>query len=249
MNLPTYAQKFKELREELGFTQQDFAQLCNIGKSTIDIERGKTKLSGKLIATLIDKFNINPLWLYGNSAQKYLKTSSMPNTPQIITVDPSGNENTVLVNAKAAAGYPHNISDHEWYKALPALSIPLPQFRNGSYRGFEVKGDSMLPYFKDKDWVISKAVFQINEVRKSKFYVIVLKDSVLIKKLAIDKEKTTLISANPEYAPIQIQTNEIKELWEVNSKLTFDFEPPTNTLEHVLENIKQLQQQVEKLRR
>jgi len=36
--LTTEAQRFKQLREDLGFTQQAFAQLLNIGSTTADIE-------------------------------------------------------------------------------------------------------------------------------------------------------------------------------------------------------------------
>lgn len=61
--ITTEAKRFKELREEFGFTQQAFAELLNAGTTTADIERGKTKISGKIVTILMGQFQINPLWL------------------------------------------------------------------------------------------------------------------------------------------------------------------------------------------
>ena len=112
-----------------------------VGNTTADIERGKSKLSGRLIAELLRVYNINPLWIYGLSEDKHLKQSVTTDIlPKVITVDNANKDNLVLVNAKAAAGYPQNISDTSWYKQLPAFDLPLPEFRNSTYCGFQVEG-------------------------------------------------------------------------------------------------------------
>ena len=46
-NLSIEARRFKKVREEQKQTQQSFAQLLNVGATTADIERGKTKISGQ----------------------------------------------------------------------------------------------------------------------------------------------------------------------------------------------------------
>ena len=127
--------RFTDMRRELGFTQADFAKVIGIPSTTADIERGRTKLSGKVVAVLLKQFKINPLWLFGESDQQFLETSKTSVIPKVVTVDSADNENMVLVNAKAAAGYPQNIQDTSWYKQLPAFDLPLPEFRNASYRG------------------------------------------------------------------------------------------------------------------
>ena len=63
----------------------------------------------------------------------------------VVTVDQAGKENIVLVSAKAAAGYPNNIGDAQWFESLPAFTIPLPEYRNATFSGFQVDGDSMTP--------------------------------------------------------------------------------------------------------
>ena len=59
--------RFKEIREDHNFTQTEFAELLGIKNSTADIERGRTKLSGKMVAELLRQFGVNPLWIFGDS--------------------------------------------------------------------------------------------------------------------------------------------------------------------------------------
>ncbi len=240
------AKRFKLIREELRHTQQSFAELLEIGSTTADIERGKTKISGKIVMQLMQIFNINPLWLFGDSLDKYIKLKGGDVSPKVISIDKNEEETILLVNQKAAAGYPHNIQDVDWYQTLPAFNIPLPQFRNATYRGFQVEGDSMMPNIRPKEWVLGRAVPSIIEASDSKIYIVVLKDSVLVKKLQkvpTNLKMVRLISLNPEYLPINVEINEIQELWQVNSKLTFGID---DTSDSTL--LKQLQQSMEDLK-
>lgn len=222
---------FKEVREENNYTQTEFAELLGIKNSTADIERGRTKLSGKVVSELLRQFGINPLWLFGDSGQKYLQLSKGDVFPKVITVDNADNENIVLVNQKAAAGYPHNVQDVEWYHQLPAFDIPLPEFRNSTYRGFQIEGDSMLPKYYPGEWVMGKAIAGLDELSNNKVYVVVLYDSVLVKKIQKlpDPSKLLLVSYNEEYLPIEVKVNDIQELWQVNSKLTFNLDNPSDS--------------------
>ena len=115
MENATTIKSYKEIRRDLGHTQAEFAKLLGISSPTADIERGRTKLSGRVVVELLRQFNINPLWLFGESDEKHLETSRTSVIPKVVTVDSSDNDNMVLVNAKAAAGYPQNIADTSWY--------------------------------------------------------------------------------------------------------------------------------------
>lgn len=231
--------RFKQIREENHYTQSDFARVLNIKNSTADIERGKTKISGKVVARLLQEFQVNPLWLFGESEQKEIKLHYGDVSPKVVTVDAQNNENIVLVNVKAAAGYPHNVQDVEWYQQLPAFDIPLPEYRNATYRGFQVEGDSMLPALQPKEWVIGKAINNLSEVSNNSICIVVLEDSVVVKKIRKNEDGTTLtlISLNAEYLPYTIQFHQIVEMWEVNSKLSFDIDANSETA-----SLKQLQE-------
>jgi phage repressor protein C with HTH and peptisase S24 domain len=240
------ARRFKKVREEQKHTQQSFASILGISTSTADIERGKTKISGKIVMELLQQFNINPLWLFGKSFVQYIDINGGDVGPKVVTVDKDGEDSIVLVNQKAAAGYPHNIQDVDWYESLPAFNIPLPEYRNATYRGFQVDGDSMLPNIRPNEWVLGKAVPSISEASDSRIYIVVLQDSVLVKKLQKitgTPDRVRLVSLNKEYLPIDVDVRDIQELWMVNSKLTFGInEPSDSTL------LKQLQQSMDELK-
>ncbi len=237
--------RFTDVRRDLGHTQADFAKLLGISNTTADIERGRTKLSGKIVVELLKQFKINPLWLFGESDQKYLETSHTSVIPKVVTIDSEDKENMVLVNAKAAAGYPQNIQDTSWYKQLPAFDLPIPEFRNATYRGFQVEGDSMLPNLKPGEWVLAKAIEHIDDVSPNKMYVVVLQDAVLVKKIEKkpNSNNVTLVSLNESYPPYEIKPFQIQEIWQVGSKITFGEDATT---EKGL--LKQLQESMEELK-
>lgn len=238
--------RFTDIRRELGYTQTEFAQLLGVKNTTADIERGRTKLSGKVVTELLKQFKINPLWLFDESDQKHLDTSKTSVIPKVVTVDNSDNDNMVMVNAKAAAGYPQNISDTSWYRQLPAFDMPIPEFRNATYRGFQVEGDSMLPNLRPNDWVLARAIEHIDHVSPNKMYVVVLQDSVMVKKIERkpNSNNITLVSLNETYPPYEIKPFQIQEIWEVSSKLTFNVDATTET-----GLLKQLQQSMEELKK
>tara|TARA_R110002167_G_scaffold259361_2_gene465878 strand:+ start:2358 stop:3119 length:762 start_codon:yes stop_codon:yes gene_type:complete len=243
--------RFTEIRRELGHTQVEFANLLGVSNTTADIERGRTKLSGKVVSELLKQFKINPLWLFGTSDEKYLQSSNTSVIPKVVTVDSSDQENMVLVNVKAAAGYPQNIQDTSWYRQLPAFDFPIPEFRNATYRGFQVEGDSMFPNLKPGDWVLAKAVERIDDISANKMYVVVLEDAVMVKK--IDKKpysnNVTLVSLNENYPPYEIKPYQIQELWEVNSKITFGIDATTEKglLRQLQESMDELKNQIKQV--
>ncbi len=224
--LPSEIRRFKEIREDHDFTQSEFAEQLSIKHSTADIERGRTKLSGRVITELLRLFHVNPLWLFGYSNQKHLNTDSGDISPKVVVVDKEDQENMILVNQKAAAGYPNNIQDVEWYQKLPAFDLPLPQYRNATYRGFQIEGDSMLPNFRPDDWVLAKGVESFEYASDNMIYVIVMQDAVVVKKLQKlpGSSKVVLVSLNTEYVPYEVSISDIQEIWQVNSKLTFNLD-------------------------
>lgn len=245
--------RFTDIRRELGHTQAEFAALLGVSNTTADIERGRTKLSGKVVCELLKQFKINPLWLFGESEQQYLETSNSSVIPKVVTVDAAANDNMVLVNAKAAAGYPQNIADTSWYEQLPAFDLPIPEFRNATYRGFQVEGDSMLPNLHPGEWVLARAIEHIDYVSANKMYVVVLQDSVMVKKVEKrpNSNNITLVSLNETYPPYDIKPFQIQEIWEVSSKITFNVDATTDSglLRQLQESMQELKNQLQHVKK
>ena len=245
-SLPIEIKRFKEIREAKGLTQQAFASLLGVKNSTADIERGKSKISGKIVMELLKQFKVNPMWLYGESNQRYIQTLQNV-SPRVISANSQGDENLIMVNVKAAAGYPDNLQDVDWFDSLPAFNLPLPQFRNATYRGFEVEGNSMLPSLLPGEWVLGKAINAIDEIANGAIGVVVTKDSVVVKKIQKlkDPSKLVLVSLNDFYPPFTVEVNDIQELWEIKSKLSFEID--ANPSHEIV--LSQLQQSVETLKK
>jgi hypothetical protein len=73
---------------------------------------------------------------------------------------------------------------------------------------------------------MGKAVESVRMANDNRIHVVVTAESVLVKKLRKSEspEAINLISLNREYPVIEQPVVEIKELWEVNSKLSFDLD-------------------------
>jgi len=216
---PIEALNFKLIREELGFTQTAFAQMLGL-TTTADIERGKTRIPGAVVKELFKLYQINPLWLFGESTRKIVPKAEV--SPKVISLNESGTENILMVNAKAAAGYGQNIGDATFYEQLPVFTFPLPAYKNATFRSFQVKGDSMVPLVQDGDWVFAKAVADISAVKAGQVYIVVEADSIRLKQIEFntDKKQWILVSLNAAYPPVHIETENILELWEYHSKIT-----------------------------
>ena len=243
------AKHLKKVRQKFELTQKEFGLKLGWHSSTADLERGKIKIPGSVITNLLDKFSINPLWIYGKSDRMYLNVHQFQINPSVITVNSSGEENILMVDQKAAAGYPHNIQDKQWYEQMPAFDMPIPEFRNSTYRGFQVEGDSMTPDFEEGDWVLARSVESMDDIKHSNVYIIVLVDSLLLKKISSsqDKNQLLLISINDYYPPVVINKTDVQEVWEVRSKLTFSINDPSkNSMLRKLErSMDELKQQLE----
>jgi len=222
MNLPIQCRRLRQIREELNHTQSSFAEVLGIGSTTTEYERGRTKMHGELILRLLSDFNINPLWLYGESKQKHLNPRSKEASPAVVTVDNSGSENILMVNQKAAAGYAGNLGDQEFHKHLPAFSFPIPEYRNATFRCFQVDGFSMSPTILPNEWIITKALENLDQIKNNNIYVVVDTEGIRIKQVFNDSKShhLVLISINKDYDQEFLKYDDVMEIWEFHSKIT-----------------------------
>lgn len=246
MDLSIEAQRFKEIREELGFTQSQFAADLGIKSTTAEIERGRIRITGMVVMSLLEKYSINPLWLYGNSNKKILNPKGTDVIPQMISVDNQGNENILLVSQKASAGYGSNLHDVNFYNELPAFTFPLAEYRNATFRGFQITGDSMIPLVYAKDWVIAEAIENVDHIKDGDVCIIVEKESLRLKQVYKRKTEFELVSLNPEYPPVVVERESILELWKYHSKISVSKEiHQYNTLDKIYTDLQFIKDRLE----
>jgi len=176
-----------------------------------------------MLIRMAEKFNISldELITKDLSMEDYEIIKSKDLRVLAISVDKNKEGNIELVDTKAEAGYLESYSDPEYIKDLP--KIGFPNIPTGTYRGFEISGDSMLPV-EPGSIIIADYMEKFEDIKDDKTYVIVSKNEGLvykrIKKLK-DKNQLLLISDNEYYKPYTIDFNEVAEIWQYYAHLSF----------------------------
>ncbi|UEG51949.1 LexA family transcriptional regulator [Mucilaginibacter daejeonensis] len=245
----------KFLRKKKGLTQQQFADEIGIKRSLVgayeeDRADPKYDLLKKIAAYFevsIDDFineTINEKWApkpKGNPANLRILS---------ITVDKEDNENIEMVPVKASAGYMNGYADPEYVAKLPKFHLPM--FTQGTFRAFEIKGDSMLP-LPSGTIIIGEYVENWADIKAGETYVVVSKnEGVVYKRIGSryrDNKKLKLISDNPVYEPYEVSGEDILEIWKAKAFLSTQLPAPTPepSIENLTSMMAEMQRSISKL--
>ena len=240
--------------KRIGVTGTTVDSIIN-GRPQADGSRKKTKPGYDVLTAIINEFNINPDYLFGKS--EVMLTSEIKNSPtysgvpQVVAVNNSGNENIIYVPIQARAGYLNGYGDSNYIEQLPSFS--MPHLNNGTFRCFEVQGNSMVRTFFDGDLVFGKYVESLNDIKDGRVYIIVTKNDGIVLKRVINriKERGKLIlksdNKDGNYPMYTINAEEIMEVWYVTMFASKQMPEPVDVYDrlHDLESkIVELQEQV-----
>ncbi|MFD0863193.1 helix-turn-helix transcriptional regulator [Sungkyunkwania multivorans] len=226
-------QKIKEIIAHFGLNNNSFAKRIGVTSTTIDSittgrlqpdgSRKRTKPGYDLLERIIEEFNINPDYLFARSNEmlqsKIPDRMNYTSVPQVVTVDQEGAENIVYVPVKARAGYLDGYGDMEYIETLPSFN--MPHLTNGTYRCFEVQGNSMVGTFFDGDLVFGRFVETLDDLKDGRVYVIVSKNDGIVLKRVINrtKERGKLIlksdNKDGNYPTYTIDAEDVIEAWYV----------------------------------
>lgn len=208
--------------KRIGVTGTTIDSIVN-GRPQKDGTRKKTKPGYDVLTAIIDTFDINPDYLFGKSTAMLKSEVAVSPTysgiPQVIAVNQTGDENVIYVPVKARAGYLDGYGDPEYIETLPSFN--MPHLTNGTYRCFEVKGNSMVRTFFDGDLVFGKYVEDLRDVKDGRVYIIVSKNDGIVLKRVInrieERDKLILKSDNKDgnYPTYTINAEDIVEVWYV----------------------------------
>ena len=160
-----------------------------------------------------------------------------------ITVDKDGDENTSLVPIVAQAGYTRQHNEAVYLQQLRHYRIP--GFEHGTFRAFEVAGDSMEPTLNHRDIVVASYVDNWRLLEPGDVYVVVTDESVMLKRIrqriTSQDQEVYLYSDNHHRKPYFIEPTEIRQLWRVRGYVS-SYVPsaPDVTVERLWEVIEQL---------
>lgn len=250
------SQNIKFLRKKKGLTQQAFADEIGIKRSLVGAyEEDRADPKYDLLKKIAIYFDISVDDFINETIEEGWtpKPKSEASNLRIlsITVDKDENENIELVPVKASAGYLNGYADPQYVSALPKFNLPM--FKQGTFRAFEIKGDSMLP-LQSGSIVIGEYVEKWTDLKPGDTYVLVSKnDGVVYKRIGNkfkDNKKLKLVSDNPVYEPYEISGEDILEVWKAKGFFSTHLPEPapeptmeslTSMMAHMQRSISDLQ--------
>ncbi len=226
------AERLKSLRQKTNLNQQEVADKIGKSRSRVAIyeTQSQVQIPSDVLQKLAQIYSTTAEYILygtvqppvaGNGQAASNHTSRLTGGDMrilVVTTDKIGEENAVFVPAKARAGYLTGYGDPEFIQTLPTFSIP--GFSEGTYRIFEVEGDSMLDTLRPGDLAVTQFVENWRTIRNDRVYVIVSTDGLIIKRLHNIIDKATgvvILSDNPLFVPDFLHADQILEIWEVKA--------------------------------
>ncbi len=239
-----FSDNLKYLRTQKGLSQEETGNELGLKRSTYrDYENGSNEPNLAVLQTIADYFNVG----IDDLIRKDLSiVKGNLNTPILeqdfrvlaISVDKDQKENIEFVPVKAKAGYMAGYGNPDFIMQLQRFN--LPTMPTGTFRAFEISGDSMPPLAQGAI-VIGKYVENWRDIQNLKTYVLITKNEGLVYKRVInqvkEKGRLLLMSDNHIYEPYTIPITEVLEIWSYYAHMSFGYEKPDveNQIMHKLE--------------
>lgn len=245
----------KYLRRKKGLTQQQFADALEIKRSLVGAyEEDRAEPRYELLKKFAEYYELSMDELINDKIDDKWKPKPKGDPANLrvlsISVDSQDRENIELVPVKASAGYLNGYGDPEYISELPKFQLPM--FRQGTYRAFEIKGDSMLP-LQSGTIVVGEYLSNWNDLKPGETYVVISKEDGIVYKRVGNKFKENkllkLISDNPVYEPYSIPGTDVLEIWKAKAFISTHFpEPsPEPSLETLTSLVSQMQKSISNL--
>lgn len=246
--MSTAGQNLKYLRKLRGWTQEEFAVKLGIKRSLLgayEEERAEPRIEVLEVVGDMFKLTLDELLRKELSDTKgsYL---SKRRAQKLV----SASNEIQLVPVKAAAGYLAGYADPEFLDELNTFTLPM--LAPGTYRAFEIVGDSMLPT-PSGSVIVGEKVDDLEEVKSNQTYIVVSRNEGIVYKRVMKNTKTrtklTLVSDNTAYQPYNVSADDVLEVWKaqmVISKANTQQRWDVNQLASLVSN---LQEQVSSLKK
>ena len=267
----------KFCRRELALTQAQMAEKLDIKRSLVGAyEEGRAEPRLATLVNMARLFGITLDQLVTTDFSKKKNTKIIgslpphdPDAPEsddnpepptpaggklrvlAFTVDKDQNENIELVPQKAAAGYLNGYADREYLEVLPKFRLPMLS-QTGTYRAFEIAGDSMLP-IASGTVIVGRYVEDWASIKDGTPCIVVSSRDGIVFKRVFNKMRSgamfVLHSDNPHFSPYDVKVDDVLEIWEAKSYISSTFPIAELSLERVASLVLDLQQQVALLKK
>jgi transcriptional regulator with XRE-family HTH domain len=237
----------KYLRKLRGWTQEEFSVKLQIKRSLLgayEEERAEPRLEvleiiGDLFKLTLDELLLTEL---GDNKGNYLARRRAQKLA-------AGTNEISFVPVKAAAGYLAGHADPEYIDELNTFTLPM--LSAGSYRAFEIIGDSMLPT-PSGSIIIGEMTSGLEDVKSNQTYIIISRNEGIVYKRVMkntrSKGKLTLVSDNTAYQPYSVNASDILEIWKASMVISKANVQPRWDVNQLASVVSNLQDQVDTLK-
>jgi len=240
----------KYLRKLRGWTQEEFANKLGIKRSLIgayEEERADPRLDVLEIISEIFKVSLDELLLKDLSEIKGANYLAKRRQMKMMSAD----RNVIhFVPVKATAGYLAGYADSEFIDELNTFTLPM--LAGGSYRAFEIIGDSMMPT-PSGSVIVGEKIENLDSVKNNAAYIVVSKNEGIVYKRVVknnkNKNKLTLVSDNPAFQPYQVQTADVLEMWQAQAVINKVTQHQRWDVDSLVNLVSNLQDQVSSLKK
>jgi len=234
-------ERLRKLRLERDLSQAEVSETLGLSRSHYSqLELGKQFPSYTILSRIAEFYSKDYEWILHGSdlkcvisnvksvlAEELNDKSSIPshsisNSALNQSGEASINKN-VVISLSEQLTYLENRTDPDYTDALPDFFFPMPQLPSGKHRAFEIEDDSMDGVLCSHDFVVATAVENFKKISRSNIYVVVLDEQISTRRLMDYNRKSGMFSFVPDnnrYKTEWIRLDDIRELWEVNAKVS-----------------------------
>lgn len=243
-------QNLKYLRKLRGWTQEEFSGKLGIKRSLLgayEEQRADPRLDVLENLSEIFKVSLDELLLHDLAESKGSGYLAKRRQLKMMNAD----RNLIhFVPVKAAAGYLAGYADSEFIDELNTFTLPM--LTGGSYRAFEIIGDSMIPT-PSGSVIVGEKLESLESVKNNAAYIVVSKNEGIVYKRVVknnkNKNKLTLISDNPAFQPYQVHAADVLEMWQAQAIINKVTQHQRWDVDSLVSLVSNLQDQVSTLKK
>ncbi len=243
-------QNLKYLRKLRGWTQEEFSSKLGIKRSLLgayEEQRADPRLDVLENLSEIFKVSLDELLLHDLSESKGSGYLAKRRQLKMMNAD----RNLIhFVPVKAAAGYLAGYADSEFIDELNTFTLPM--LTGGSYRAFEIIGDSMMPT-PSGSVIVGEKIESLESVKNNAAYIVVSKNEGIVYKRVVknnkNKNKLTLVSDNPAFQPYQVHAADVLEMWQAQAIINKVTQHQRWDVDSLVNLVSNLQDQVSSLKK
>lgn len=243
-------QNLKYLRKLRGWTQEEFSTKLGIKRSLLgayEEERADPRLDVLENVSEIFKVTLDELLL--QDLGESTGGSYLAKRRQLKML--SADRNLIhFVPVKAAAGYLAGYADNEFIDELNTFTLPM--LSGGTYRAFEIIGESMLPT-PSGSVIVGEKIENLVNLKNNAAYIVVSRNEGIVYKRVVKNNKNkntlTLVSDNPAFQPYQVQAADVLEIWQAQAIINKVTQQQRWDVDSLVNLVSNLQDQVSSLKK